>query len=214
MRREGRASSGEAGPRSFTLPPVLCFKRCHSMRERDFICAKLRRLPLAGNNNTRSAKASWLVSSSTPTPFFFLWGFVPEVSAPGQPTMRGSVSMVKLPLASACLPPTASTKESQLCFSFFFDLVFFTRNLSRWPSPSPTPRSPAPLLEPLLVHQGVAVDADHRLSKTGAHLSQDLGVVVVGHRLHDGLGPLGGITALEDTLTKKRRKNKRKKEKK
>merc|ERR1712039_335057 len=46
--------------------------------------------------------------------------------------------------------------------------------------------------------QVVAVDAGHRLPDVFGYLCQDLGAVVMGHGLDDGLRPLLGIRGLED----------------
>lgn len=44
----------------------------------------------------------------------------------------------------------------------------------------------------------LALQANHRLAQVAGDLGQDLGVVVVGDRLHDGARPLGGVARLED----------------
>lgn len=58
---------------------------------------------------------------------------------------------------------------------------------------------PATALELVLGVHGATVDANHGFTKSNADLGQNLGVVVVGDSLHDGLGALSSITTLENT---------------
>jgi hypothetical protein len=60
---------------------------------------------------------------------------------------------------------------------------------------------PTTLGELLVFSKIIKVDTNHSLTQILRDLSEDLGIVVVGDSLDDGLSTLGRIARLEDTRT-------------